>query len=77
LPDPTAFLAEVACKVGAEMAAYEQCMAAGRTDARVQQSVAAAQALGFTGTPSFQFVQHTSGKTYTLVGAQPVEVFSS
>lgn len=75
LPDPTAFLAEVARKVGADMTAYERCMASGRNDARVQQRVAAAQALGFTGTPSFQIVHQTSGKTYTLVGAQPVDVF--
>jgi protein-disulfide isomerase len=75
LPDPTAFLAKLARKVGADMAAYERCMASGRNDARVQQSVAAAQALGFTGTPTFQFVSQGSGKTYTLVGAQPAEVF--
>ena len=76
LPDPTAFLAAAARKVGADMTAYERCMASGRHDARVQQSVAAGQALGFTGTPTFQFVQQTSGKTYTLVGAQPVDVFA-
>lgn len=76
LPDPTAFLAEVAHKLGADMTAYERCMASGRTDARVQQSVAAGQALGLTGTPSFQFVHHASGKTYTLVGAQPIDVFT-
>ena len=52
-------------------------MASGRHDARVQQRVAAAQALGFNGTPSFQFVQQASGKTYTLVGAQPVDVFTA
>jgi protein-disulfide isomerase len=75
LPDPTAFLAKVAREVGADMTAYEQCLASGRTDARVQQSLAAGQALGFNGTPSFQFVHHASSKTYTLVGAQPVEVF--
>jgi protein-disulfide isomerase len=76
LPDPTAFLAKVAQEVGAEGTAYEQCLASGRKDAQVQQSVAAGQALGFNGTPSFQFVHQASGKTYTLVGAQPVEVFS-
>jgi protein-disulfide isomerase len=73
LPDPTAFLAEAARKVGADMPAYERCMTSG--DARVQQRAAAAQALGFTGTPTFRFVQQTSGKTYTLSGAQPVDVF--
>jgi protein-disulfide isomerase len=77
LPDPTAFLVEVAKKAGADMTAYEQCMASGRNEARVQQSVAAGQALGFTGTPTFQFVHQTSGKTYTLVGAQPVGVFTN
>ncbi len=76
LPDPGSFLAEVAKKLGADLPAYEQCMAAGGKDAQVQQHVAAGQALGFNGTPSFQFVQHASGKTYTLVGAQPVEVFT-
>src|SRR5262245_28747078 len=57
------------------MPAYERCMASGRHDARVQQL--AAQALGFTGTPTFQFTQQASGKTYTLAGAQPVDVFVS
>src|SRR5215831_17829120 len=57
LPDPTAFLAATARKVGADMPAYERCMASGRHDARVQQRAAAAQALGFTGTPTFQFTQ--------------------
>jgi protein-disulfide isomerase len=75
LPDPTAFLAAAARKVGADMPAYEQCMASGRSDARVQQRAAAAQALGFDATPTFQFVQQASGKTYTLAGAQPVDVF--
>jgi protein-disulfide isomerase len=76
LPDPTAFLAQAARKVEADPTAYEQCMASGRHDARVQQSVAAGQALGFSGTPTFQFVHQASGKTYTLVGAQSVEVFA-
>jgi len=77
LPDPSPFLAELAKKAGANMKAYEECMASGRNDARVQQSVAAAQAQGFSGTPSFQFVRHASGKTFTLVGAQPMDVFAS
>jgi protein-disulfide isomerase len=76
LPDPTAFLGKLASQVGADMTAYEACMASGRHDALVQQSVAAAQALGFTGTPTFQFVHQSSGKTYTLVGSQPVDIFT-
>ncbi len=76
LPDPRPFLAKVAQKAGADMTAYEQCVASGRHEALVQQSVAAGQALGFNGTPTFQFVHRPSGKTYTLVGAQPVDVFT-
>jgi protein-disulfide isomerase len=76
LSDPASFLAEVAQKVGTDMPAYERCLAAGSKDAQVQQRVAAGQALGFNGTPSFQFVHPASGKTYTLVGAQPVDVFT-
>jgi protein-disulfide isomerase len=77
LQDPTTFLGTTARKVGADMAAYERCMASGRNEARVQQSLAAGQALGFTGTPTFQFVHSAGGKTYTLVGAQPVDVFGA
>ncbi len=76
LPDPTAFLAKTAHDAGADMTAYEACMASGRQDAPVQHRVVAAQALGFNGTPSFQFVHRGSGKIYTLVGAQPVDVFT-
>ncbi len=77
LPDPTAFLAKLASQVGANMTAYEACVASGRQDGPVQQSVAAAQALGFNGTPTFQLVTQPSGKTYTLEGAQPISVFAN
>src|SRR5207247_6093652 len=60
LPDPTAFLAELARKAGADVTAYDRCMASGRNDARVQQSVAAGQALGFSGTATFQLGHQTS-----------------
>jgi len=76
LPDPSAFLADQAKKTGVDMKIYEECISSGRHDASVQQSVAAAQAQGFTGTPSFQFVRQVNGKVFPLVGAQPVEVFA-
>lgn len=76
LPDPSAFLAKAAREAGADMTAYEACVASGRQDGPVQQSVAAAQALGFNGTPTFQFMHQPTGKTYPLVGAQPVDVFT-
>ncbi|HSF34368.1 MAG TPA: thioredoxin domain-containing protein [Candidatus Tectomicrobia bacterium] len=76
LPDPSAFLAKTARDARADMMAYEACMASGRQDTPVQRSVAAGRALGFNGTPSFHFVHQPTGKTYTLTGAQPVDVFT-
>jgi len=76
LPDPTDFLRQLATRVGADVSAYDACMASGRQQARVQESVAAAQAFGFNGTPTFQLLPQGSGKTHTLIGAQPVEVFT-
>lgn len=75
LADPAAFLADAAKKTGVDMKAYGQCVGSDRIKSQVKKRVAAAQALGFTGTPSFQFVQKSTGKTFTLVGAQPVDVF--
>jgi protein-disulfide isomerase len=76
LPDPSDFLAGVAESVGVDMAAYQECLASGGKDTQVEASVAAGEALGFNGTPSFQFIQGESGETYTLVGAHPVDTFS-
>ena len=76
LPDPTGFLADAAKKAGVDEKIYNQCVVSGRADARVKQSVSAAQALGFVGTPTFQFVR-ADGKAYPLVGAHPIDVFAS
>ena len=76
LPDPSDFLAGVAEAMGIDMAAYVACMASGRHDTRVEESVAAGQAFGFNGTPSFRFVDNESGETYTLVGAHPIDTFT-
>lgn len=76
IPDPTAYLAEVVRKAGADMKAYDKCLASPDAVMKVQASIADAQALGFSGTPSFQFANRASGKTYTLLGAQPADVFS-
>jgi protein-disulfide isomerase len=77
LTDPTNFLAEVARTTGVDMKVYNECVASTRIKSKVEQRVAAAQKLGFTGTPSFQFVQQATGKTYPLVGAQPANVFAA
>ena len=76
LPDPGAYLAQVAQGLGADMAAYSACVAAGRAKAAVDKGIADAGALGFNGTPSFQFLSSTGGGPYTLDGAQPVDTFA-
>ena len=75
LPDPAVFLAATAKKVGVDIATYEQCMNSSDIDARLQKSLADAQSLGFSGTPTFEFMSQATGKTYTLVGARPIDVF--
>jgi protein-disulfide isomerase len=76
LPDPTIFLNQTARKIGVDMKKYEACLSSGRAEARVQKSIAAAQALGFNATPTFQFVNQATGKTFSMSGAESVEVFS-
>lgn len=76
LPDPTEYLAGAASAIGADMAAYEACMASGRTVAAVEQGVAEAQALGYNGTPTFRFARTGSEASWTLEGAQPIASFS-
>jgi protein-disulfide isomerase len=75
LPDPTSYLADVAKQTGVDMSQYTQCMSSGRSETAVQQSVAAGEALGFNGTPTFRFIAKEDGKTYTLSGAYPVDTF--
>ena len=75
-PDPKEYLAGVAKAIGADMAAYEACMASGRTVAGVDQGVAEAQKLGYNGTPTFRFARVGSDKFYTLEGAQPLGPFA-
>jgi protein-disulfide isomerase len=74
LPDPAGFLRERAEKIGADLEAYDACLGSGRKKSAVEQSVAAGQALGFNGTPSFRIVR-SGGEAYNLVGAQPVATF--
>jgi protein-disulfide isomerase len=76
LPDPTAYLAGVAKGIGADMTAYNACMAAGRSKATVDKGIADAAALGFNGTPSFQLVSSKGGAPYVVEGAQAAETFA-
>lgn len=75
LPDPADFLATAAKRASVDITAYTQCVQSPGAAARVAKSVAAAEALGFNGTPTFQLVSSKTNKTYTLVGAQPTDVF--
>ncbi len=76
LPDPTTFVTALAEEVGMAMGAFEACMASAQVETQVNEGVAAGQALGFSGTPSFRFTVNESGESYTLVGAQPLATFS-
>jgi protein-disulfide isomerase len=76
LPDPTQYLATTVESVGADMQAYQDCIDSGRTMEQVNQSVTAAQNLGFNATPTFQFVRNSDKKTFTLIGAYPFDTFA-
>lgn len=76
VPEPETFVTALAEAAGVEMAAFELCMADPRVENQVNEGVAAGQALGFTGTPSFRFTNNASGESYTLIGAYPLETFN-
>lgn len=76
LPDPSEFLAGVAEQAGADMTAWQACMAKGEKKQLVSKSVEEGKALGFSGTPSFRFLTGDGDKSYNLVGAQPLAQFA-
>ncbi len=75
LADPTAFINGVAAESGVDMEAYADCLADGRTMARVNDSVTEGQLLGFNGTPTFRLIT-AGGEIAPIVGAQPLPVFA-
>jgi protein-disulfide isomerase len=58
------------------MNAFQTCMASPLVETQINEGVAAGQALGFTGTPSFRFTDNESGESYTLIGAYPLTTFT-
>jgi protein-disulfide isomerase len=74
--DAAPVYARLAEEVGADVDAFNECVAAGEKQPVVQERVDEAQSLGFSGTPSFRFVNMTTGDTYDVVGAQPYDVFA-
>jgi len=77
LSDAPAYFAELAQEVGVEMDAYQACVDSGQKEEAVALSVAEANALGFSGTPSFNFVREATNDAFTLVGAQPFDQFAA
>lgn len=77
LPDPSAYLAQLAREAGADAEAYAACMETQRHAGIIDQGIQDARAAGFNGTPSFQFVATQAGTVYPLVGANPLTTFTS
>jgi protein-disulfide isomerase len=75
LADNSSYLAAIAEEVGANLDAYKACLESGSTVAIVDQRVAQARQLGFSGTPGFQIVDNRTDEVFEVVGAQPVETF--
>jgi protein-disulfide isomerase len=76
LIDPQPHLVKLAEELGVDMTRFNDCVASGVMEAKIDESLAEGRALGISGTPSFNFVREESGENYLLVGAQPVEQFS-
>lgn len=75
LPDPADVFVRLAGEAGADAALYTTCLSDSAIADRVKASLAEGEALGFTGTPSFNFVVEVTGDAYQLVGAQPYDTF--
>ncbi len=70
------YFAGLAEELGVEMDAYTACIESGEKEAMVVEGIADARALGFSGTPSFNFVREATGESFPLVGAQPYDQFA-
>lgn len=77
LPDPADVFVRLAGEAGADAVAYNACLTDDAITARVEASLAEGGELGFTGTPSFNFVVEETGDAYQLVGAQPYDTFNT
>lgn len=75
--EPMAFFEGLSSQLDIDSEAFAKCLESGRTEAVIERSYATGRALGFSGTPSFQFVVEESGESYNLVGAQPFDRFAS
>lgn len=76
LPEPSDFLTDVADDIGLDIKQYSDCVDSEKIQDIIDAGISEAQALGLTGTPSFQFASSELDEHFTLVGAQPLSVFS-
>lgn len=74
--DAPAYFAELAQEIGVEIEQYQACVDSGQKEALIALGVKEAEALGFSGTPSFHFVREATNDAYPLVGAQPFDQFA-
>jgi protein-disulfide isomerase len=77
LEDPQTVFTRLVDETGADSDLYEECVTSGAARAQIERSVAEAQNLGFSGTPSFRFVNPALPDAYNLIGAQPYEQFAN
>jgi protein-disulfide isomerase len=75
--DAPAYFATLAEELGADMSTYQTCVDGGEKEALIAQGVMEAQAIGFSGTPSFHIVREATNDAYPLVGAQPYDEFAN
>lgn len=77
LPDPADVFVRLAGEAGADAGVYNTCLGDSAIADRVKASLTEGGELGFTGTPSFNFVVEETGDAYQLVGAQPYDTFNN
>ena len=89
LPDPAQYLRRTAKKIGANLGEYDRCVATAAPRTWVDRSILiGTRTLKFQSTPTFRLAQSAAlaakadpktneRKTYTLVGAYPVETFEA
>jgi protein-disulfide isomerase len=75
-PD-NAKLADLAVELGLDRTAFEECLSSVRFAAHVQEEMGVAQRAGVNGTPTHFVVHLPSGRIERVVGAQPIEAFTS
>ena len=76
LPDPAPHLVQLAEEIGVDRTRFDDCVASGAMEARIEQSIGEGRSLGITGTPSFNFVRAATADQFLMVGAQPFDQFA-